>query len=191
MKKAFRTSAFFALLAVTLVGCMKQYMIGDEVFYSREQADLRHNEQINHTLLGIHPTKTPVDGTALISLPILEEIERTGIRVIAGSRSAIPSWQKEYLCDFLMREYEAMVNALKQRGIFDDVIMTKSADPPGVSMEGYAFLIYLFNPSSGVAGWYIKGQDWVGPQAVRMEGNDRLAKTLSWLASIEELAHNK
>ena len=184
-------SAFVTLLAVTLVGCMKKYMIGKEVFTSRDQADLRHNEMINHTLLGIHPTRNPVGGTVLVSLPTPETIERTGITVISGSRTAIPNWQKDFLRDFLMREYEAMVNALKQRGIFNDVMLIRSDDPPGVSMEGYEFLIYLFNPSAGVAGWYMRGRDWSGPQVIRMEGNDRLAKVLSWLESIEELAGNE
>jgi hypothetical protein len=89
-----------------------------------------------------------------------------------------------------MREYEALVNALKQRNIFSDVVMKKSTNPQGESVEGYDFIMYLFNPDPTVAGWYIRGHNWTASQKIRMEGDDRLARTMSSLDSIEELARS-
>ena len=178
-------------IGLVMCSCTHYYSLGDQVFTSRDDAEERHNEQIKHTLEGVHRTPDPVGGTALLVIPTLKALERSGILMTSGSRDDLSDNQIEYLRDFSMREYEAFYSILVKRGIFDDVVLLKSENPQKESFKGHDFLIYLFNPDPSVSGWYIKGSNWPSAQIVRMEGTDRLSRTMSWLDSIQRLALSK
>lgn len=191
-RKAAMTILRTLLLFLTMGGCASTtYRVGDQTFPSREEAESAHQEQIRNTASMIHTTTTPAGGNVLVSLPTLKKIEQSGIKVTAGSKKGLSDDVIGYLCNFMMREYEALANALKLRNIFSEVTTKYSDNPQNESITGYKFLIYLYNPDPGTAAWYIKADDWAEPRIVTMQGTNRLEKTLSWLDNIEKLAHNK
>jgi len=187
-----------ALLLIVLAGILsampgclymtkEHYTLGDQVFTSRAEAEIRQRDMLSQTLLGLHRTDTPLGGTALVVLPTRAVIEEKGIKMKSGSRDDLSDDLEEWIAGSLERDLEFTVNAIKQRGIFDEVVLERSASPASRELGTRDYLVYVHLPDPDASSWYAKSRDWTSPKIVPLATGavGPLQSTVGWLDNLE------
>lgn len=177
--------------AVILNGCAGTdvYTVGGRVTTNMMDAVIEHSRQLDQTLAGILPTTMPVGGRALLAIPTRENMKLSSLTV-TGNQAPFSKERVYFVKTTEMNGREFMFRALQKRGIFRTVTLIRNDDPQSTPIEDNDFLIYLHNPSSDVAGWYIKkrGAATAQPITIDVQQKTGVSRTMSWLDSIDRLA---
>lgn len=182
----------WVILLALICGCAPAYYVGDQSFKDPGAAEARHRDILDQTLLGISRTESPIGGSALLVLPTRDLIERDGIIMLAGSRSQASEDQIQYIVGYLDREFEFTHEALKRRGIFDDVVLKRSDTPASHDMGSQDYGIYMKFPAPdsdpGESEWYVKERNWASPRIVPAADGavGRVEAAQGWFDNLEK-----
>jgi hypothetical protein len=168
--------------AALFAGGCASYMVGKEKFSSGDKALQRQSEILTAALERVTPTPQPVHGRAMVLLPSPAEIQRHHIQ-IRGDPARLSTEQLDYVRTTTDNSCQFVANAIKKRGLFDSVTVTRHEGNPAMSSIGDAdYLIY-----ADVDGWFIQGKQ--DGRASRIQGD--LSQSLSFLDSLEQLARKQ
>ena len=191
-KLKYTTASLFILVLLFITGCVTTpniiYSVGSEKYLSKELA-LQRLEQLHIELLSqILPINNTIQKSAIVAMPSLDRIERTGIKYSGDKASILPE-QIDYIKAYIFKDFGANYKLIEKRHIFRELKLVYSDSPEKTQFIGYDFLIYLHNPSPDIAKWYIKSHSWEKPCYIPLDSNKQGAsRTLSWLIILEELA---
>jgi len=188
--------AFTMLAALTLAGCGGLSYYNGKAYHNPEEALKAYRADLNDRLASIAPTGNRIGGKALVALP------NTAILVeafLSGAKENPPLFAPEDYEDDLPltaaradAHYGFMADALKKRGVFDDVTVIRSDAPEKADIAGYDYLIYLSVPGPYKDQWYIRfGKNAPMPiyldYSIERSPERDVRRTNAWLMSIEQL----
>jgi hypothetical protein len=205
-----RCQPSLALLATLFLGACAApkftYPYGNQMFPSPDKALAKQAAENSGVLAAITPTSNAVHGTALVVLPSREGLRKHFVRIWLHVR--VPQAEDfehdtlvmatvdlhnqdilhadlEYATALLENDQDMLVAAIRKRQLFDQLTVTHADDPIAVATSDNNFLIFL-----DVDGWFIKTRK-SAPRSLATDGSSApsLARTQSFLASIEEWSH--
>ncbi len=200
----------FALFATLFLGACATpkftYPYGNQIFASPDKALAKQAAENSGILAAIAPTSNAVHGTALVVVPSREGVRKHYVRIWLNVR--VPQAEDferdtvamamvdircqdilhedlEYATALLENDQDMLVAAIQRRQLFDQLTVTHADDPIAVATTDTNFLIFL-----DVDGWFIKTRK-SAPRRIATDGGSApsLARTQSFLASIEEWSH--
>lgn len=184
------------LAVLTLAGCGLKSNYNGTVYGRPEEALKAYGNDLNDRLAKVKPTNNRIGGKALVSLPGATKLKEIGF---AGVKESYPDLSPDVLeknFEYTAARADAhngfMADALKKRGIFDDVTVIRSDAPEKADISGYDYLIYLSVPGPYQDQWYIRfGKNAPMPiyldYSIERSPERDIKRLTSWLMSIEQL----
>jgi len=184
------------LAALMLAGCGLKCNYNGKVYGSPDEAMKAYSKDLNDRLASIAPINNRIGGKALVALPNTAILEGT---CLAGTLENYPDVDQDdlkernaYTAARADAHYGFMADALKKRGVFDDVTIIRSGAPEKADIAGYDYLIYLSVPGPYKDQWYIRfGKNAPMPicldYSIERSPERDIKRTNAWLMSIEQL----
>ena len=190
--------AFMVVIIVTLGGCGLNCNYNGKVYNSSDKAMKAYSKDLNDRLEKIKQTDKHIGGKALVALPnatILEETCSAGVKENWPDVNPRDSFYRKRIAYTVLRadaHYGFMADAVKKRGIFDDVTVIRSDAPEKADISGYDYLIYLSVSGPYKDQWYLRfGKNAPMPiyldYSIERSPERDIRRTTSWLTTIEQL----
>ena len=189
--------ALIVAMIMMLGGCAgPKCNYNGKVYDSSEEALKVYGADLNERLAKITPTDKRKGGKTLIALPNITMLEEN---LFAGAKENYTDLEqsrvRKHLAYTTARAdaYNGfMADALKKRGIFDEVTVTRNDAPEKAGIAGYDYLIYLSMSGPYKDQWYIRfGKNAPMPiyldYSIERSPERDIKRTTSWLMSIEQL----
>jgi hypothetical protein len=185
------------VLLTLACGCatVDTFYVGDQAFDDRAAAEAKHRELVDRAEPAIPPTDAPVGGSALVVLPDRDLIERDGLRMTSGTRRKVSEDAIQYLVGYADLEFEYSYEVIKRRGLFDEVVLKRTASPAPPDPGAHDYVIYMQYPAPDSddfeSKWYVRGRDWPSAKLVPMKDDavGRVPHTVGWLENLEDAVH--
>ncbi|MBN1361069.1 MAG: hypothetical protein JW993_10770 [Sedimentisphaerales bacterium] len=178
------------VLSLVVFGCFScgepKYLIGNKIYSGREFVAQRRQEH-DLVLSLIVPTDTPVGGSLVVIIPTDELIARTfGSAKLRGAAEA-RTGRLNVPYEIVKDQFETMIEAVRKRGIFENVEWRTSTDPEQEPFETDFALIY---PARKEAEWLLRNRTQAGynttPIAFAPSSLSQFQRTMVWLNNVEQ-----
>ena len=183
-----RCSAGICLsMLLVAAGCAEpkiQFLVGNEVYDTADQALDRVERMHLQVLSEIPPLPGPTHATAAVVVPTAQRIRRTSLSL----SDDVTKEQVEYLIRYTQETNRGMYRAVMARRLFEHLELIEADEPESHTSDALDYILYYNNPSPGLGAWYLRSCKDGSVRLIPMDSSQAVgaARTLAWLNAIEE-----
>jgi hypothetical protein len=184
------------IFSLVLVSCGGKpiYTYNNVNYESPGPAIAAQKAELDTMLSKVTPTKHPVGGSAIVILPLKENVKKT-IIVWKGREPSKEAKDKlgDFIATIFLNALRANGEALEKRRIFDQVVIANNGDPEAASFNDDIALLVL--KKDGKYQWFIKKKKGSTSTLIAMQEISTALppaqRLIIWLDDVEKVARSE